>query len=79
MTDDLILILELYKHKYELSERSNVTGEKIIETRGDRKGQAFSINCRVTIRPVLREIAALYLNMNINGISLCWVLRALTF
>lgn len=27
----------------------------------------------------MREIAALYLNMNINDISLCWVLRALTF
>lgn len=59
--------------------KSNVAGEKNTETRGDRKGQAFSINCRVTIRPVLREIAALYLNMNINDISLCWVFRALTF
>lgn len=42
-------------------------------------GQAFSVNYRVTISSVLREIAALYLNMNINDILLCWVLRALTF
>lgn len=65
--------------------KSNVTCEKNYRNTynytnnadGDRKH--FSINCRVTIRPVLREIAALYLNMNINDISLCWVLRALTF
>lgn len=44
-----------------------------------QRSQAFSVNYRVTISPVLREIAALYLNMNINDISLCWVLRALTF
>lgn len=88
VTDVLILILELYKHNYERGgrEQCDREGKKYRNgyncrnsADGDRKGQAFSINCRVTIRPVLREIAALYLNMNINDICLCWLWRALTF